>query len=271
MKKLSLILAVVVLFTTIFPASVAALNVGDKLGDVLNTDIKTYINGERIPCYNINNKSVVLIADLRNYGFDVTYDEAKRIPTVVRNRDKEFTPIQNIPNNTEKVGTVAFSYVYTNITTIVNGEKVDCFDVKGHMAIYFSSLGEYGYFTWDNITRASKLTLDVVNMDLIDYDLERAVIDENYANIESLLQQGANPNSEKLGIPLLNLTNDIHISTLLIEYGADVNATNNDSIFDNPIIFYKISVRESEIVKLYIDNGLDLEVKNRDGLTPLEF
>lgn len=136
------------------------LNIGDKLGDVLNTDIKTYINGERIPSYNINNKSVVLIADLRNYGFDVVYDDATRTSTVTRNASKQFTPIQNIANNTAQVGTVAFSYVYTDITAIINGKKVESFNVQGSLAVYFASLGDYGTFSWDNDTRSSELTLN---------------------------------------------------------------------------------------------------------------
>lgn len=141
-------------------ANVHALKVGDKLGDVLNTNVKTYINGERIPCYNIENKAVVLIADLRNYGFDTVYDNAKRSTTITRNYDKKFTPIKNIENNTEKAGTIAFSYLYTDITAIVNEEQVDSFNIKGNLAIYFSSLGDYGAFEWDSKTNSSKLTLN---------------------------------------------------------------------------------------------------------------
>jgi len=133
--------------------------VGDKLGNVLNSDVKTYINGQRIPCYNINNKAVVLIADLRNYGFDVVYNDKTRTSTVTRNKDKQFTPMQGIENNTAKAGTVAFSYVYTDIVAIVNGKKVESYNVQGNLAIYFESLGDYGTFSWDNATKSSKLTL----------------------------------------------------------------------------------------------------------------
>ena len=161
MKKLSMFLAIVILFTTILSTNVAALNVGDKLGDVLNTDIKTYINGERIPCYNINGKAVVIVGDLRSYGFDVLYNNTARSSTVTRNSNKSFTPIQNISNNTAKVGTVAFSYLHTDIIAIVNGKKVESFNVQGNLAIFFSALGDYGTFEWNNSTRSSKLTLNI--------------------------------------------------------------------------------------------------------------
>ena len=88
MKKLSLTLIIVILFSIMFTSNAFAINVGDKLGDVLNSDIKTYINGQRIPCYNINNKAVVILADLRNYGFDVIYNDKTRTSTITRNYNK---------------------------------------------------------------------------------------------------------------------------------------------------------------------------------------
>lgn len=160
MKKLSLLLLLAVIFTTIFSANVSgAYKVGDKLGNVLNTDIKTYINGEQIPCYNIGGNSVVVLADLRNYGFDVSYNDQTRTSTVTRNYDKKSTPITNIANNTKKPGTVAFSYLYTDIVAKINGAVVESFNVQGNLAIYFSALKDYGTFEWDSKARTSKLTL----------------------------------------------------------------------------------------------------------------
>lgn len=132
---------------------------GAILGNVLNSDVKTYINDERIPCYNIKNKAVVLVADLKNYGFDVVYNNKTRTSTVTRNKDKKFTPIKNIENNMKKPGSVAFSYVYTDIIAVVNGKIVESYNVQGNLAIYFESLGDYGTFQWDNATKTSKLTL----------------------------------------------------------------------------------------------------------------
>ena len=159
MRKISLVLVIAIIFTAIGATNVLALNVGDKLGDVLNTDVKAYINGERIPCYNIDGKAVVLVADLRNYGFDVVYDGSVRSSSVTRNHNKQFTPIRNIANNTAQVGSIAFSYVYTDIIAIVNGKRVDSFNVQGNLAIFFSALGDYGRFVWDAETKSSKLAL----------------------------------------------------------------------------------------------------------------
>ena len=161
--KMALILALLMICTSILTlhASAAYKN-GDKLGDVLNSDIKTYINGERIPCYNIKNKAVVMTADLRNYGFDVNYDNKTRTSAITRNYDKKFTPIPNIQNTTSgKVGTRAFDYVYTDIVAVLDGKKIESFNVQGNLAIFFESLIDYGWFTWDSAARSSHLTLAV--------------------------------------------------------------------------------------------------------------
>jgi hypothetical protein len=160
MKKLALILVIAVIIAVI-PANVSASapRVGDVIGSVRHTDIRTFINGEQIPSYNINNRSVVLIADLRNYGFDVTYNDQTRTSTVARNFDKLFTPIQNIAINAETPGTLAFNYLHTDITAVVNSKVITSYNVQGNLAIYFGDLGDYGTFTWNSETRESRLTL----------------------------------------------------------------------------------------------------------------
>lgn len=160
-RKIALILAFLMIFTSVFTFTVsAAYKNGDKLGDVLNSDIKTYINGERIPCYNIKNKAVVLVADLRNYGFDVNYSSSTRTSAITRNYGKKFTPIQDIENTTSgKIGSVAFSYLFSDIVATLNGKQIESFNVQGNLAIFFDSLGDYGSFTWDSATKSSKLTL----------------------------------------------------------------------------------------------------------------
>ena len=168
MKKLRLIF-LLLLIMAILPINIFALpsaadnparNIGDVLGNVLHSNVRTYINGERIPSYNINHRSVVLISDLANYGFDVVFDEATRTSTVTRNYAKEFTPIENIADNTERPGSVAFQYVYTDIIAIVNGVEVESFNIRGRLAIFFSSLGDFGTFRWNGDTQQSMLTLN---------------------------------------------------------------------------------------------------------------
>lgn len=161
-KKICLALVMLISFTVLFPANIFAsdFSVGDILGDVLNTNVRTYINGERIPNYNINNRSVIILADLRNYGFDVVFNDETRVSSVTRNYGREFTPIEDIADNTERAGTVAFQYVYTDIIAVLNGREVESFNVRGRLAIFFGDLRDFGDFEWDGEANASRLTLN---------------------------------------------------------------------------------------------------------------
>jgi len=156
------ILAVVILLSFIVPlfgfVEVSALKIGDEIGNVLNTDIKTYIDGHRIPSYNIGGKSAVLIKDLINYGFDSVYNDEVRMSSVTHNPNKKITPITKFEENTKKPGTVAFRYVYTDIIALVNGKRVESFNIKGNLAIFFGSLKDYGTFAYNDKERVSRFT-----------------------------------------------------------------------------------------------------------------
>ena len=135
--------------------------VGDPRGNVLNTDIKTYINGQRIQSYNINNKSAVFIKDLANYGFDTVFNEQKRTTTITYNPKKKIIPLTNFDETEGENGTIAFKYVYTNIVAVINGKKIECFNIKGYNAIYFEELKYFGTFAWDGAKRESKFIINV--------------------------------------------------------------------------------------------------------------
>lgn len=158
LKKISAAIIFSILLAMIPAIPVSAAKVGDVIGNVLNTDIKTYINGNRIPSYNINSKSAIFIKDLANYGFDTAYSDKTRSTTITYNSNKKVTPLKNFNETTGKVGTVAFGYVYTNIRAIINGRSVECFNVKGDNAIYFTELKDFGTFAWNSVKRESKFT-----------------------------------------------------------------------------------------------------------------
>jgi hypothetical protein len=138
---------------------VSAVKVGDEIGNVLNTDIKVYINDYQIPSYAVNNKMCVVMEDLANYGFNVKYDNIARTLVAARNYGKTFNPIKNIEDNTEKNGSIAFPYLYTDITAYIDKIKIDCFAIKGRLVIYIDDLDDYGIFSWDAKSRELKLKL----------------------------------------------------------------------------------------------------------------
>ncbi len=143
--------------------------------------------------------------------------------------------------------------------------------------------------SWDEKARAVNIvsmgTKKLVKKDnhKLDYKLEKAIYDNNYNEAKQLLEQGANPNSSLLACPLLFNTEDIEMTKLLIQFGGDVNATYSELIRDlitseytdefyvQSIVFDKINYEQAEIVKMYVENGLNLEAKNMWGMTPLEY
>ena len=159
MKKLFLFITVTILILAVFSINAFAVNIGDRLGYVLNTDIKVYINGYRIPGYAVNGKMAVVMEDLNRYGFDVSYNNSKRELIANRNINKKFDPVKNIKDNTNKPGSIAFSYVYTDIKAFIANKKIDGFAINGQLVIYIEDLSGYGNFAWDENKRSLCLTL----------------------------------------------------------------------------------------------------------------
>jgi len=170
MKKISLVFAVIVIFSAMFAVNVFAVKYGERLGDVLNTDIKVYIDNQQIPSYAVNNKMAVIMEDLNKYGFDVKYDNDTRTLQAIRRPDKAFNPVENIEINTNKPGSVAFPYVYTDIKAYLANEKIDCFAINGKLVIYIDDLKNYGKFVWNSKERALYLNLSTKTPTAYDFD-----------------------------------------------------------------------------------------------------
>ena len=161
---LFIVAACILIVTLSFSAGVSALRIGDEIGDVLNTDIRTFINGERIPSYNINGRSIVLIKDLINYGFDSFFDNNARTSTIRLSPGKRFTPLSAFDEQLGRPGTVAFRHLHTDIRAIINGVPVDSYNIRGNLAIVFTDLrdvGNFGAIHWNPVTRESRMTLVV--------------------------------------------------------------------------------------------------------------
>ncbi|GHU38112.1 hypothetical protein FACS1894105_11480 [Clostridia bacterium] len=158
-QRVSLVIAVVIILSALPVLSADDLKVGDPIGNVLNSDIKVFIDGNRIPSYVANNRIAVVAEDLANYGFNVKYDDTARVLSIYRNESKALTPIKDIADNTQIPGSVAFPYVYSDIVTTIADEKIESFSINGQTVIYLDSLGDYGTFKWDGEKRESQLIL----------------------------------------------------------------------------------------------------------------
>ena len=156
MKKVFTLLLICVIAITALSISASA-EIGDIIGYAKYTDIAAYINNYPITSYNINDYTVIVVEDLRNYGFDVTWDEDARTLTVVRNTQTEITGKSNVYKYSYKAGQNSFPYVETDIVTYVNGQPVTSYNIGGQTCIYIDALGIYGGVEWNNDIRAIKL------------------------------------------------------------------------------------------------------------------
>lgn len=129
------------------------------IGAVLSTDIKAYINGAEIPAYNINGNMVIVGSDLRNYGFNVVYNNDTRTSSVSYTGNGTWNPISVSSKTTQAIGTKVMDVYDSDITVLVNGNTVTCYNVDGKMAFKFSELKVFGDYYYDNTARTSNLTV----------------------------------------------------------------------------------------------------------------
>ena len=72
--------AISIIIVMLLQGSITANNysIGDIIGDILYTDIVTYINGKKINSYSLNGRTAIVAEDLVNYGFEVKWNEESR-------------------------------------------------------------------------------------------------------------------------------------------------------------------------------------------------
>jgi hypothetical protein len=132
---------------------------GDILGDVLYSDIVAYINGSAIPTSITNGKTMVVVEDLRNYGFSVAWNADDFTLRVELNKNAVWSPLP-VEQNAMPVGSFKTNYVFSTVRTYLSGELVESFAIDGRTLIDFELLAKYGSVVWDNSDRSLRLTIE---------------------------------------------------------------------------------------------------------------
>lgn len=80
MKKTRILFVMsILLLLSIITVSAYSPQIGDLIGKVLYTDIVTILDGKQIPSVNIGGRTAIIVEDLNDYDYNVTWDEEKRI------------------------------------------------------------------------------------------------------------------------------------------------------------------------------------------------
>jgi len=131
--------------------------VGSFLGNVLNTDIRVFIDDVQIMGYNISGHTHVIVEDLTAYGFDVRWYEAERRLTVERGAGAA-SP-RSVPENTEPSGSIAFPFVFTDIVTYAVGERLNSYNIQGSTVVRIDDLAAiFGEISWNGELRELRMT-----------------------------------------------------------------------------------------------------------------
>lgn len=151
MKKLSIFFIILIILLNFM--GVFAQN------EVRTTDICAYINNFPISTYNLNNQNAVYASNLRNYGFDVLWNEAERRVDITLSKNDIEGSFGILRDHISSAGSVISSATNTDIVTYINGEKVESFNIDGKTVIYLKELKRFGEIVWDASQRAAKVEI----------------------------------------------------------------------------------------------------------------
>lgn len=158
MKKIvSILLMLLLVMSCIIPMTAFA-KVGDVVGQAYHTDIVAYINHYAIPSYAVNGQSCIVAEDLKNFGFDVIWDNNTRSLTILRNGD--IWPKEMKFNKTGAPSAKFANLLETDISVYANGKKLTSYAINGYTMIPIEELNVFGNCNWVANERAIKLWID---------------------------------------------------------------------------------------------------------------
>lgn len=115
-------------------------NLGTKLYDIYQTDIKTYINGEQIQGFNINGQTAIYASELARFG-DISYNDIERNLYITLN-GKTIRP-SLYPVKVETIFDLDTAIIYLKEYWKNNNMYVFSLNLTGHEVLQKDYLGKY--------------------------------------------------------------------------------------------------------------------------------
>ena len=132
--------------------------VGDVIGSALHTDIVAYINNYAISSYAVNGQSCIVAEDLRNYGFDVSWNDFTRSLSITRNAN--ISVDEQFVSKDGATGSFCADILETDIVVFANGVQIPSYAINGYTMIPMEHLTCFGEVYWVSEERALKLWVD---------------------------------------------------------------------------------------------------------------
>ena len=131
---------------------------GNSIGNILSTDIITYIDNMPVVSYNVDGKTVVIVEDLVKFGFKVMWNpEARKL---IVSTDKLPAIFPEYVNETAHlpIGTPVGEIYQTDIVTEINGREYESYNMNGQTVVVIEALGDRMIDTEINIYNPYKFS-----------------------------------------------------------------------------------------------------------------
>lgn len=236
MKKRAFVLlaATVMALTALSAAVYAAVDdsvqtyLTKPLGNAVYTDVKAYIGGHGILSYSFSDLTVVMVDELKNYGFAETITEdGKEIDiTRINGASPEREDVVGLPKG-RKVGE-KFSNVYNTVVEVrLDGVPVAAYKAGSSTLIRLDDVAKaYSEsYVWDSGKRELRLELSgTVNSEWLERQTKPEMSSENARIASIITRDGEYDKSDKLYIlPVYNKTGDDY-ALLTLTFSAEENA-----------------------------------------------
>jgi hypothetical protein len=234
MKKSLMFVAV--LF--ILPICVNAADVGQ----VVETDIVTFIDQSPIDSYNYKGYTYVVAEDLMKYGFDVQWDSKNRSLNITRKK-YAFTPFVSDSINVLKkpITNQPLYQVYeTDIKTQLNGVQITAYNIGGHTILNTDYLQAFGNCTYDNNSR--RYDVDILGKEIeICKVIETRKNEDGYESVET--EKGIFDGDTLLyGIKTSHFTSRYRDTTVIqsgdFQNGSYIESSKGIAVQYNGVTFY---------------------------------
>lgn len=238
MKKrlVSVLLAALMLVT---PMAVPASAADQVLGQYLYTDIVAYIDNYPIRSYNIKGNTYIVVEDLMQYGFGVTWDGVNGRLVISPTRTAapaQYTATYKPTANTVPAGTPAGDYYFTQVTTWIGDKQIEGYNIGGYTCIFMDDLAAYfaapGGYVWSPADKALYMASPAISSEpVVEYsaatDAVVAYIDADIATVRA-----KNFDAEQ----------QVHLADFESLYGAELRAEYINLLVElNETVSYKLT------------------------------
>ena len=160
MKKAVLFLSALAAAMCIAP--LANAEVGDVIGHIYSTDIRTYINGKEVPSYNIGGRTVIVVEDV--CGYSSYHDDQRALLLTNDIRGLHPDGIKGGNSESDVPGRVIGDIYETDIKTYMYDKELPAYNLNGKTAVAIEDLGGFedfndlgGMYFYNDETRTLEL------------------------------------------------------------------------------------------------------------------